>query len=1533
MRKRIFTLFLAFAMVLTLLPNTALAAQDIAQAISEKYGGGSGTNGSPYLIATAEHLKALSETPDDWGKVFQLTGDIDLSTVCGPDVGDGGTSWTPIGSESVEFTGTFDGAKEGGGSWEIAGLYLRGEVGGDQGLFGRVGKTGTVKNLGVSGTVDCIADYIGGVVGYNSGTVTGCHFAGLVTSSNSAMIYRLGGIAGYNDNMLEKCYNTGTVLAVDPSSGRVAIGGIVGESKQGSIRNCYNTGAVTGKGASAGGIAGNFYDGINVKIENCYNIGMMNEGTSGGAIVGTNYYGTVTNCYYLTDCVVKVGTFGTALAKRDFAVQGSFAKWDFTDTWKMGMDADGNAIRPVLRDIEEKDIQPFPHYGGGSGTADSPYLIASVDHLLELLNTKGDWGSDFKLIQDLDLSEVCGPEIGEDGTSWTPLGNEDLPFTGTFDGAKEDGGSHEITGLYIYVKEGSEQGLFGHVGKGGAVRNLKVDSSVSSMKNVGGIVGWNEGTVENCLHTGDVTGYRSGSSIGGVVGQNSSGGIVKNCHNFDDVTGALYKCGSVGGVVGYSCDSGSAVINCSNSGNLTTDGNGLGGVVGTVRDSDVEGCSNTGDLECPDPYGLYYAGGIVGQLGGYRGTVKNCRNTGNVQAQQTVGGIAGGGSGDIEGCYNSGYVRGDTTGTGYAGGIVGNGDLITVKNCYNTGNVDSRVHSWNNQNAAGGIAGDTGGTVENCYNTGNVTATGGSPIYHGGIVGLKSTNAVVQNCYYLQDTAPVGVGGFADSSGDAEGYTESKTVTEFAEQNTFAQWDFTDVWEMGMDEDGNPVRPILKENREEKVLPILKCGCHEECSCAEGCKCMRGFCECKDCPGNTSTYFPDPRYAGGVGTSNDPYLIETVEQLQALAAEVDGGNKYKNVTFQLIRDLDLSEVCGPEVGEDGTNWTPIGCNTDEEPFYYPFCGTFDGGNHKISGLYINTETGDYQGLFGYVSGNARIRNLTVEGSVAGDWYVGGIVGYHSGDTVENCSYTGDVSGTRCVGGIVGKSFQVTVTDCSNAGNVASVNDAMSEVGGIVGDNDRGTVIRCSNTGNVTGTSTLVGGIAGNNERGTVTGCSNAGGISTESGITGGVAGKNEYGTVDQCFNTGNVTGAENSQSVGGVVGWSENGAVTNSYNTGNVTDDGRFVGGVVGNNSQNTVENCYNIGVVKGNSYGAYVGGIAGRNNGVSAVKSNYYLKGKASGGLVGDDVAGQAEKLTVNGFQLTASFVDWDFTGIWEMGTNEAGKPVRPVLTANKEEPLQSLIMCGCQNCDSEKCTCTGTCTGNSCACSGCSGKPDDSGSGGNQGGGDQGGGNQGGNSGGDNGGGGSGDDGSGGGGVGDDTPSDIHFVDVPSGEYYYDAVYWAAGKDIVAGTSPTTFSPNQNCTRAQIVSFLWRAANRPAPKTTVNPFTDVKPGDYYYKAVLWAYENKIVAGTSATTFSPNQNCTRAQTVTFLWRYNGSPAVSGGSKFSDVPTDAYYAKAVTWATSKGIVYGTSADKFSPANTCTRAQSVTFLYRNLQGAR
>ena len=178
-------------------------------------------------------------------------------------------------------------------------------------------------------------------------------------------------------------------------------------------------------------------------------------------------------------------------------------------------------------------------------------------------------------------------------------------------------------------------------------------------------------------------------------------------------------------------------------------------------------------------------------------------------------------------------------------------------------------------------------------------------------------------------------------------------------------------------------------------------------------------------------------------------------------------------------------------------------------------------------------------------------------------------------------------------------------------------------------------------------------------------------------------------------------------------------------------------------------------------------------------------------------------------------------------------------------------------------------------------------------------------------------------------DSENVQHFTDVPAGAYYADAVKWAVAEDITSGTSPTTFSPNNGCTRAQMVTFLWRAAGCPEPESDYEPFRDVPKDAYYRKAVLWAAGEGITSGTSATTFSPNATVTRAQTVTFLWRWEGEPEADQRSGFRDVPAGQYYSQAVAWAVEAGITNGTGTTTFSPGQTCTRAQIVTFLWRDM----
>ena len=172
--------------------------------------------------------------------------------------------------------------------------------------------------------------------------------------------------------------------------------------------------------------------------------------------------------------------------------------------------------------------------------------------------------------------------------------------------------------------------------------------------------------------------------------------------------------------------------------------------------------------------------------------------------------------------------------------------------------------------------------------------------------------------------------------------------------------------------------------------------------------------------------------------------------------------------------------------------------------------------------------------------------------------------------------------------------------------------------------------------------------------------------------------------------------------------------------------------------------------------------------------------------------------------------------------------------------------------------------------------------------------------------------------------------FTDVPASAYYAKAVAWAIENGITNGMTETTFAPDASCTRAQVLTFLWRAAGSPKAESTGNPFTDVSADSPYYEAILWGVEKGITKGTTAATFAPDATITRGQSVTFLYRALKATA-SGSTNFTDVKSDAFYADAINWAVANNVTNGTSNTTFSPNADCTRAEIVTFLYRAYQG--
>lgn len=589
-------------------------------------------------------------------------------------------------------------------------------------------------------------------------------------------------------------------------------------------------------------------------------------------------------------------------------------------------------------------------------------------------------------------------------------------------------------------------------------------------------------------------------------------------------------------------------------------------------------------------------------------------------------------------------------------------------------------------------------------------------------------------------------------------------------------------------------------------------------------------------------------------------------------------------------------------------WTPIG-HYDSEGDHHTFAykGTFDGQNHTISGLYCDCDTDQVGvGLFGYALSRSYVKNVTVADSYfrAGG-SVGGVCGWNELCTVVGCINKSTVIGTKdygSVGGLCGYNDYGNIKKCSNFGTVIGTG-AHSAVGGVCGRNAHNSIAGCYNAGTVTGNGWSVGGVCGNIS-GYIIGCHNVGVVTGSGKYVGGVYGYKDGGTIKGCYYLDNDAVEDDEQA-----------RTTADFKNGTVCDllnepmeayvDSKGIMFYQGKDYPVLTPQIAFIGIEDGKIYCGEVNftvrcAESVTENGVKLEldENNQYILFPGEHTITATDAAGKSEiiKVTVKAAHTPADAVR----------ENEVAA------TCTAAGSYDEVVYCSV--CKAEISRTQKTIDklphdfGNNleyCA-NGCgtknpnyvppynpphkpSVKPNPTPS-------------------------------------KPETPENP-FVDVKKDDYYYDAVIWAVGKGIAKGVTDTTFQPNASCTRAEMVTFLYRAAGSPEPTNKVNPFTDVAEDSYYYKAVLWAVEKGIAKGTSETTFSPNDPCTRGQTVAFLYRYANSPAVSGSNSFADVSETAYYYNATLWAMSEKVTEGTSATTFSPNDLCTRGQIVTFLYR------
>ena len=739
----------------------------------------------------------------------------------------------------------------------------------------------------------------------------------------------------------------------------------------------------------------------------------------------------------------------------------------------------------------------------------------------------------------------------------------------------------------------------------------------------------------------------------------------------------------------------------------------------------------------------------------------------------------------------------------------------------------------------------------------------------------------------------------------------------------------------------------------------------------------------------------DTAFAGGTGTESDPYQIADGAQLAYLASEVNKGQPYENSYFVLTADIDLANH----------DWTPIGNSFSDALFggtdYHLFAGNLDGKGHTIFNISIGTENAplesDVFGLFGATGGkisnlnldditiygtaknvsgyiiglagalagsasgpieNCHVANLsmtmnTPDSGTAAAYWIGGLVGALDGSQhIEECSASGTIkerSGKGSIGGLIGelgKAAKITYSHADVALDVKPDYYGGANVGGLIGkgngENDPETVIsNCYATGNVTG-GAYSGGFAGSLWGLNIKNCYATGDVTGAFASMATFAGTDApaayaYGSVTNCYTTGKVVGTASSTYAFMQQDATARSPITNCY----FADANSAIKNSNETAISKTPEEMQTEGFKDALNASSPTNGWIFREGETplcGAEPADYSVVDAALGKIPADLTAYTDESIETLSAATEAVIRGKVIAKQAEVDT--MAKAIEDAIAALVKKPsssggFSSGSFFPSYPVNTPDKTENGTVTvSTKNATSGSTVtitvKPDD--------------------------------------GfkldeltVIDKNGNELKltdkgngkytftmpaskvevnaafvkevetspFGDVSTSVYYYEAVKWAQEKGITGGIGNGLFGPNQPCTRAQIVTFLWRATGSPVVNYAMN-MSDVPEGSYYAEAVRWALSEGITTGTTGSTFSPDETCTRAQSVTFLFRAIGK-LVDSKAEFNDVLTDSYYANAVAWAVENGVTNGIGDGLFGPNNSCTRAQIVTFLFRAYQG--
>ncbi|MCP4711588.1 MAG: hypothetical protein GY869_23465, partial [Planctomycetes bacterium] len=1059
----------------------------VNQATHAQYSGGKGIPEDPCQISTTADWLTLINSPTDWDNHFILTADLDF----------GGIALTPVApdtSTSSEFQGTqFTGVFDGNDCViRHATIDMTGTAGEDYvGLFGFLGSGGKIQNLGVEDIDITGIDYVGGLVGYNRGTITDCYATDALTGNRS-----VGGLVGCNSGTLTSCYATGAVTGQDHLGGLVGrnygtltscyatdfvsgdsyVGGLVGSNSRSTINSCYATGTVTGD-RRVGGLVGD--NGDYSTITSSYATGAVTGNENVGGLVGHGYKSMISSCY-ATGAVTGDRHVGGLMADSSSStITACF--WDI-DTSELAGSSGGKGLTTaqmqtmsIFQNAHWQDKgyvmqdgldyprlawqgtpgvpipPPLPIPLNGAGTENDPYQIETAADFALLSWRISILDKHIILMNDIDLSGVRLYPIGDMGS-----------FTGDF-----DGNGHVICNTFINQPKSDYVGIFSYLVSGGRLRNLGVeDPCIIGDNYVGGLVGNNNsGTITSCYASGAVTG---GDFVGGLVGYNKSGTIT-SCY----ASGAVKGVSIVGGLVGDNRSKGT-ITECYATGSVTGSNLMVGGLVGE---------------------NMY-------------GVITSCFATGVVTGDIGIGGLVGLNAGTIASCYATGAV----SGTGYdTGGLVGNNCDNTFSS-YATGSVTGN-------DVVGGLVGENyNGRITHCYSTGNVW--GKSNV--GGLCGSAQIDS------QHKDT-----GNFWDietSQASTSAMGTGKTTSQMKNHTTFtnAGWDFVGEYDNGpSDEWAVPTTDgymiLWWQLLPWPELPVFSGGS----GTINDPYLISTTVDLNRIGHNSRLMKSHFKLTNDIDLSGENLFI-----IACIAQPFEGifvGNKHKIFNFSYSTTSSLNGVgmfCYLDSTGKIMDLGLVDANIETNGNY---AGGLVGYNYgTITSCYATAIVKGVDSVGALVGQNyGTITSCYTAGLVIGDMYICGLLGRNLYGTISSCYASSSVTGDGLVGGLLGNNEHGTITYCYASGIVTG-NDY--HTGGLLGGNS-GTITSCYATGEITCHGIYSGGLVGTNA-GMIMSCYATGAVKGDKYV-GGLLGSNYRNQVIHCFSTGKPTG---SSYIGGLCG-------------------------------------------------------------------------------------------------------------------------------------------------------------------------------------------------------------------------------------------------------------------------------------------------------------------------------------------------------------------------------------------------------------